>query len=86
MQVIFATRCFTTIVLRLTNSQNKVALTIMRSGSNASALRVRAKKNEQEKTAMGAEVGSGGRGREIFPLHFFSSVFFSSSHSPLYSN
>ena len=47
---------------------------------------MRGKKSEQEKTAMGAGVGSGGRGREIFPLHFFSSVFFSSSHSPLYSN
>ena len=32
MQVIFATRCFTTIVPRLTNSQNKVALMIMGMG------------------------------------------------------
>ena len=46
---------------------------------------MRGKKSEQEKTAMGAGVGRRGRGREIFPLHFFSSVFFSSSHSPLYS-
>ena len=49
MQVIFATRCFTTIVPRLTNSQNKVALTIMGRESKASALRVGAKKYEQEK-------------------------------------
>ena len=62
MQVIFATRCFTTIVSRLTNSQNKVALTIMGRGSKASALRVGAKKNEQEKIARGARVGSGGEG------------------------
>ena len=63
MQVIFATRCFTTIVPRLTNSQNKVALTIMGRGSKASALRVGAKKNQQEKTTRGTGVGSGGRGR-----------------------
>ena len=50
---------------------------IMGRGSKASALRVGAKKNEQEKTARGAGVGSGGRGREIFLLHFFPSVFFS---------
>ena len=62
MQVIFATRCFTTIVPRLTNSQNKVALTIMGRGSKASARRAGAKKNEQEKTARGAGVGSGGEG------------------------
>ena len=51
----------------------------------ASALRVGAKKCEQEKTARGAGEGRGGRGREIFPLYFFSSVFFSSSILPLYS-
>ena len=75
--------CFTTIVPKLANSQNKVALTIMGRGSNA--LRMRAKKGEQEKTARGAGVGRRGRGREIFPLYFFSSVFFSSSLLPLYS-
>ena len=49
MHVIVATRCFTTTVPRLTNSHNKVALTIMGRGSKASALRVGAKKSEQEK-------------------------------------
>ena len=63
MQIIFATRCFTTTVPRLTNSQNKVALTIMGRGLKASAHMVGAKKNEQEKTARGAGVGSGERGR-----------------------
>ena len=58
----FATRCFTTIVPRLKNSQDKVALTIMGRGSKASALRVGAKKNEEEKKARGAGVGSGGEG------------------------
>ena len=64
MQVIFATRCFTTTVPRVTNSQNKVALTIMGRGSKGLCSQtVGAKKNEQEKTARGAGVGSRGRGR-----------------------
>ena len=53
---------------------------IMGRGQKASALRVGAKKVSRKKTARGAEVGRRGRGREILPLHFFSSVFFSSSH------
>ena len=60
MQIIFASRCFTTIVPRLTSSQNKVALTIMGRGSKASALRVGAKESEQDKTARRALVGRGG--------------------------
>ena len=62
MQAIFVTRCFTTIVPRPTNSQNKLALTLMGRGSKASAFRVGAKKNEQEETARRAGVGSGGVG------------------------
>ena len=75
MQVIFATRCFTTTVPRLTNSQNKVALTIMGRASKASALRVGAKKNEQEKRPKNSQ-GSWGRewgrgvGRYSFSISF----------------
>ena len=62
MQVIFATRCFTTIVPRLTNSQNKVALMIMGMGIEGLCSQDARKESGQEKTARGAGVGRGGEG------------------------
>ena len=70
MQVIFVTRCFTTIVPRFTNSQNKVALTIMGRGSKASALRAGAKKNEQEKNSQGSWGREWGRGVGRYSISF----------------
>ena len=71
---------------RLMSSQDKGALTIMGRGSKGLCSQNRRKETSTGKNCQeswGRE--RRGRGREIFPLHFFSYVFFSSSHSPLYS-
>ena len=70
----FAARCFTTIVPRLTNSQNKVALTIMGRGSKGLSSQDAHKENSEHKKN---SEGSWGRERRRGIGRYSLSISFS---------